>query len=1159
MMETRSAKGPGPDIARWALPAALLFALLAAWPLVNGPGLVNTRAGGDSPFLLVRVQQLVEVLRAGGFPPRWMPDAAYGLGYPFFNHYAALPYYLAAALKFLGLGYLAAIQLTQAFGFLAAALGMYALVRHLTHSPASAFLAAVAYTYAPFHLVNVYVRGDSLSEFYAFAFYPLILWCLARLHDKLAWRRAAWVALAYAGLILTHNVSALIFSPFIALFILILFITQAERRWRWALYGAAALAGGVVLSAWFWWPALMERGLGHMADMTTGYFHYSGHFRGWDLLQRSLGFDYAITADRTPFVMGLAQALLILGGVAATVWLAWRRRSGGEGRPGYAAFALLAFAAATWMITPLSRPLWEHIPLLPMIQFPWRFLSVQSLGGALLIGQLARPWPRRPWLALLVGGAILWAGLAHLQPERLHIQESDVTPERLALYELFTGNIGTTVRYEYLPQWVEARPMTSEALARDLPKGAPLVVDGMLAEAALVSHGPGRETWDIQVTSPAATLAFQTYYFPGWRATVDGQAVEVRAQEGLGYLRLDVPQGAHRVALAFGGTRSRRLVEAASLLAALAAAAVIVWRHPIPPRLLRAAGGTLAALLLAALALRLWPAASAPERTWSDLSMDFARQPYLHHNPTGLSFGGEATLAGYRLSSAEVAPGEAIEVALEWEGATAAGLEAELRLVSFAEPLFQVSDPLAQQRLPLGNVTPYALTVPERAVPGLYLLSLRVWDGEGELPPLNDRGETLGVTYLQPVRVRGGAAPAPTQGLVAEFGACIALTEAQASQQGAQLAVDLRWTARCPALRNYALSVRLKDVEGRQVAARDIQPHDGFYPTSYWQPGEVVPDRVLLDLPPGTPPASDYALELVLYQSDTLQALGVATVPGIALTQPSVTSDYAAVHRFAPDMELAAAALLAAEIEEGQPVVLQATWAAPEAPARDYACRLAARPAAGEALTGPAQRLAPAYATPQWPPHALVSGTYRLADLAAGSYSVALELLDAQTGESLGAYTLPQALTVKARARAFEPPPMQTALAVALGGKARLLGYDLEQSAEALRLTLYWQGLARMETDYTVFIHLLDPAQDKIVAQRDAAPGAGAYPTTLWAEGEVVRDEHILPLAGVPSGAYRLVVGLYHPQTWERLAPQAEGEVTISDGRVFLPAEIRVP
>jgi 4-amino-4-deoxy-L-arabinose transferase-like glycosyltransferase len=165
---------------------ALSLSIIACLPLLVGDGPINTRGGGDSPFLLVRLHQLVSNLSAGVFPARWMPDAAYGLGYPFFNFYASLPYYIAALFKLGGFGFIWAIKLTQLLGFVAAAASMYLLAKRLFKREASAILAALAYTYAPYHLVNVYVRGDALSEFYAFVFYPLILWALLRLRDSLS-------------------------------------------------------------------------------------------------------------------------------------------------------------------------------------------------------------------------------------------------------------------------------------------------------------------------------------------------------------------------------------------------------------------------------------------------------------------------------------------------------------------------------------------------------------------------------------------------------------------------------------------------------------------------------------------------------------------------------------------------------------------------------------------------------------------------------------------------------------------------------------------------------------------------------------------------------------------------------------------------------------
>ncbi|MBC8249883.1 MAG: hypothetical protein H8E90_09415, partial [Anaerolineales bacterium] len=450
---------------------ALSLSLIACLPLLMGGGPINTRGGGDSPFLLVRLHQLVSNLSAGVFPARWMPDAAYGLGYPFFNFYASLPYYIAALFKFWGFGFIWAIKLTQLLGFAAAAASMYLLAKRLFHREASAILAALAYTYAPYHLVNVYVRGDALSEFYAFVFYPLILWALLRLRDSLlndqflpritrispiysSVGNIALVALAYGGLILTHNVSALIFTAFVLLYILLTSNLQPPTS-KWLASSAIGLGLGLAISAWFWLPALLEGKYAQLEHQTTGYLNYSNHFRGLDLVQPSLLFDYAIEAGQTPFAVGLAQAVLALLGVAAIVaWWIKRRRPEAQ-----SAFLIAGLALATFLITPLSRPLWDNVPLLPFVQFPWRFLSLQAFFASLVIGYLAQRLPRPRLLALWVvphptglacvtGAVLLAAAMLGLRPEYLPIGEADITVERLMLYEYFTANVGTTIRHE---------------------------------------------------------------------------------------------------------------------------------------------------------------------------------------------------------------------------------------------------------------------------------------------------------------------------------------------------------------------------------------------------------------------------------------------------------------------------------------------------------------------------------------------------------------------------------------------------------------------------------------------------------------------------------------------------------------------------------------
>ena len=284
-------------------------------------------------------------------------------------------------------------------------------------------LAAVAYTVATFHMVNIYTGGDSLAEFWAMAFYPLILLAadgLFREGEKgrkgegeqehprtlspFLPRSLALFALAYAALILSHNISALIFSPFLLLYLLLEFVrgrtgalTQAvslsarsigeqeaipspqpSPKGRASSPLPAASAGlllAFALSAWFFVPALAEQDMAQLGPVTEGYFHYSNHFRGLDLVQGGLLFDYNPDGG-VAFRMGLVQVgLLVVGSWSLVVGR--RRPTTNDQRP--LLFILAGFLIATFMITPLARPLWDHLPLLPFTQFPWRFFSGRAL------------------------------------------------------------------------------------------------------------------------------------------------------------------------------------------------------------------------------------------------------------------------------------------------------------------------------------------------------------------------------------------------------------------------------------------------------------------------------------------------------------------------------------------------------------------------------------------------------------------------------------------------------------------------------------------------------------------------------------------------------------------------------------------------------------
>ena len=117
----------------------------------------------------------------------------------------------------------------------------------------------------------------------------------------------------------------------------------------------------------------------------------------------------------------------------------------------------------------------------------------------------------------------------------------------------------------------------------------------------------------------------------------------------------------------------------------------------------------------------------------------------------------------------------------------------------------------------------------------------------------------------------------------------------------------------------------------------------------------------------------------------------------------------------------------------------------------------------------------------------------------------------------------------EAAARLVAAPPLDERLDADFGGQVRLAGYTFD--AARARLRLVWQAAPGAGADFTVFLHVVDAA-GKRVAGADAQPPA---PTSQWGRGEVIVDERSAPLAGLPAGDYRLAVGLYRPDTGERL------------------------
>jgi hypothetical protein len=140
-----------------------------------------------------------------------------------------------------------------------------------------------------------------------------------------------------------------------------------------------------------------------------------------------------------------------------------------------------------------------------------------------------------------------------------------------------------------------------------------------------------------------------------------------------------------------------------------------------------------------------------------------------------------------------------------------------------------------------------------------------------------------------------------------------------------------------------------------------------------------------------------------------------------------------------------------------------------------------------------------------------------------------------------------------------DPRPAQP-LQANFEGQIELLGYTLgrvttQAGQRRLPLTLFWRARRQPPADYAVFVQLRDSANTTL-ANADFQPYQGLVPTSRWPAGATLPTVTWLTLPpNLGPGQYPLYVGLYYPNTLERLplSQDSSAENALIIGPVAIP------
>ncbi|RME42984.1 MAG: hypothetical protein D6791_16550 [Chloroflexi bacterium] len=363
------------------------------------------------------------------------------------------------------------------------------------------------------------------------------------------------------------------------------------------------------------------------------------------------------------------------------------------------------------------------------------------------------------------------------------------------------------------------------------------------------------------------------------------------------------------------------------------------------------------------------------------------------------------------------------------------------------------------------------------------------------------------------------------------------------------------WQALAPMSRNYKVSLRLKDDQGLLWAMEDSQLAGFWYPTYRWTVGEVVLGRHPIQLPAGIPPG-EYNLDVVFYAAEgNFRPLEIH-LGRVAIdrpTTPPTVEDLAIPHpmtAFFGGLELLGYDLGTTETTPGGEIEVTLFWRAHQGPGIDRRLQLQL----GDSIIP----ITPAYPMNQWRAGDVFRTRHRVrvpASNHGGVQSLQVAVFD-NTGVAVAPPARLADVTVAVPHRRFDvPATISHPERVTLGSDVTFLGYDIESETvrpgEKIHLTLYWRALGPTDKSYKVFTHLMNVTIG-MWGQEDSFPVNETRPTTGWLPGEVIIDPYEIKVdPAAPAGDYFIEVGMYDPETLERL-PAVAGGQRLPEDRILI-------
>lgn len=492
---------------------------------------------------IFRLEQLDQCLKDGQIPCRYIANGGLGYGYPLYNFYSPLAYYVAEFFHLLGFSYINAIKISFIIPAFLRTFGMYLLASSF-FGVSGGLISSALFSFSPYLAVDTFVRG-ALSETWALSLLPFVFWAIYKKHHKLS-------ILFLSLLLLSHNLTLIYTLPLLLIFS---FYTKNLKSLVRCLFWSSLICSFYLL------PAFFENKLTTVNTMTQGYFSYINHFTTLKELFFSNFWGYSASMwgpiDGFSFNIGFVQFLF------ATLVFIFLKKN--HPQRSLITFIYLITIFLLFLTHNKSTFIWRSLSFMPYFQFPWRFLGPSVFILSFAGGAVFQIFKRKNLLLLLT--LLITIVLSNLPYYREDIWYKKLTDQEKLSTSEYIRQSGAGLK-DYWPSYGKNFPISYTS-------NLPIVLDGKV-DFLNFNKKSNSASSVFYVVTDNATINFPIVYFPDWQVKVNSKITDYQIETELGLIQLTLPKGQYQIEFKLLNTALRNWVNIISLISLIAFIILII-------------------------------------------------------------------------------------------------------------------------------------------------------------------------------------------------------------------------------------------------------------------------------------------------------------------------------------------------------------------------------------------------------------------------------------------------------------------------------------------------------------------------------------------------------------------------------------------------------